>query len=211
MFLAAFAGTLIYNRYMRDYEYRSLILVGQFVFIFHMIFSICFIMRITKKLGIDDRLMILAGDATIEVLELVFRFMPQMLLVIKIAPKKVEGTVYAVFGAIQSLMHNVIAPLIGSYLAKLYGVSRSNYANMAQLYVIALMCQMIVIPFLFMIPLRKDIEDWQEKEQIMSRPRLDNQNRHSEIELRNSSSVFRMENRLGSPYSARPSLTEGTS
>ena len=128
VFASSILGSALYNCFLRNAEYRNIFTVSQIIIVCYDALQVLFVMRVTKTvLGLDDRLVALFSTASEEVLDQALRFMPAVVLISKITPPRVEGTVYSIFASINNFTFGFLAPSIGAALASYYGVSRTNF------------------------------------------------------------------------------------
>ena len=102
-------------------------------------------------------------DTLFGVFSLAMYVLPTMALFAKITPKKIEGTVFAFLTGSVNLANTVLSPMVGVYLNKRFvGVTAndlSGYQNLCFIGIISSFCGFFILR---LIPLKDDINAWQQ-------------------------------------------------
>ena len=109
-------GTIIYSKYLKDVETRTLFRWATFVSITANIFSYCFVMRWNLLFGINDIYFMIFDDVVLHTLLLAFTVLPATVLFAKITPRNIEATCFAFITGTTSLCHKFIQPMVGLQL-----------------------------------------------------------------------------------------------
>ena len=75
-YFALFCGTVLYNKYLKYREYRTVLFLAQVVFLVLGFVNFLFVVRVTHDLGVPDKLTALFSDTAGEALDQALRFMP---------------------------------------------------------------------------------------------------------------------------------------
>ncbi|QDZ19429.1 folate/biopterin transporter [Chloropicon primus] len=119
--LAAWLGVVLFQAWMRDWNFRRVFWLTTFVRVIGSIFDICIALRWNLSIGISDKTMYMFGDAVIYNIVYQMDFMPAVVLTSKVCPKGLESTIYALLAGMQNMGQNVSQSL-GSYLIEAMGV-----------------------------------------------------------------------------------------
>ena len=82
-----------------------------------------------------------------------------MALFAKITPKRIEGTIFAFLTGTSNLDQSVLQPLLGNFVNLFVGVNKDDLSGYSTLMLIALICSPIGFALVFLIPLKKDIDE----------------------------------------------------
>ena len=126
-YIALFAGTLFYNKFLRDKEIRLMLTYAIFIGILGSMVSLVFALRWNLLVGIGDLELIIFSGVVTDVLGLAFSLLPTLVLFAKITPKKIEATVFAMMTGVFNLNEVVLSPFAGVVINRLFvHVSNEN-------------------------------------------------------------------------------------
>ena len=98
-----------------------------------------------------------------------FFFIPLMSYFGLVAPKNIEGTIFALLTSVLNLSITVIQPLIGNLINNhvlVYSLNKNDLTGMWQIAILGIISVMLTFPILHLIPLKSQIEEWQKEERI---------------------------------------------
>ena len=90
--------------------------------------------------------------------------LPTLALFAKITPHRIEGTIFAFLTGTFNLANNVLSPMVGVWLNDHFvKVTADDLTGYPKLCFINFCLCFLALPFLYMIPLKEDIENWQKE------------------------------------------------
>ena len=124
-------GILLYNRYFKHYEVRTLLRYSFFIGFIGQITNLIFVLRLNQKLfGIGDVAFTMITTAVTDTLLLAFTQLPTLVLFAKITPAHIEATVFAVLTGVFNFVNTVLSPNMGILINKLFvGVTSEHLEN----------------------------------------------------------------------------------
>lgn len=123
-----------------------------------------FAMRWNVKMGINDMAFIILTDTIFGVISLAMNTLPTLALFAKITPMGIEGTIFAFLTGTFNLANNVFGPLIGAWINETFvGVTADDLSGYPKLQLISFALSFLGLPLLYLIPLKEDIDKWQEE------------------------------------------------
>ena len=102
--------------------------------------------RLNVRMGIPDQLFVLGSDIVEDIVESL-AFLPLVVLVARLCPEGIEGSIYASIISFSN-MGGIVSRLLGSAVAKLFGVSMINFS---MLWAVSLTCTLCIPIPLFWI------------------------------------------------------------
>jgi len=130
-------GTMIYNRYFKEKEIRTLIKYSIVVSYFGGIFGLIFVLRLNVLIGINDVIFIIFTSVITDTLALAFSNMPLLVLFAKVTPPHIEATVFAFLTSVSNFSNTVMSPLMGAIINDFFvGVTLDNLEDFYLLVVI---------------------------------------------------------------------------
>ena len=155
---------MFYENQLKDIEVRTVLYWSTIVSVISSICQYSFAMRWNKYLHINDIAFIMVTDTIFNVISMAMNTLPTMALFAKVTPKKIEGTVFAFLTGTTNLANNVISPMIGVWInQKFVGVTAENLTKYKTLCLIGLMTSLLGFFILPLIPLKSDIERYQQQ------------------------------------------------
>jgi hypothetical protein len=157
-FVSLLCGTMIYNRYFKEKEIRTLVKYSIMVSYFGGVFGLMFVMRLNVMLGINDIIFIILTSVITDTLALAFSNMPLLVLFAKVTPHHIEATVFAFLTSVSNFSSSVVSPLMGAIINDFFvGVTLDNLEDFYLLVIIQLISIGIPLLYINLIPLRQEI------------------------------------------------------
>ena len=85
-YMTSFLGTLYYNMYLKDKEFRLCFKYACVVGVLGSVTSLIFVLRWNLEIGISDTIFIMLSDIVVGTLSLAYTMLPLMVLFAKITP-----------------------------------------------------------------------------------------------------------------------------
>lgn len=162
-YLSTVLGSICYNKFLKDFEVRTLIRYGICLNIFSATASLLWVKRVNLDYGISDSAFVISTDIVVGTLSLALRMLPMMVLFAKITPSHIEGTCFAFLTGTTNFLYGVLATYTGSLVNDTFiGVTSSDLSNFESLAWISLVTRFFPLAFLWLIPLKSDIAFYQE-------------------------------------------------
>jgi folate/biopterin transporter len=162
--LFSLAGLFLYNKHMKDWNYRTLLMVTNLLISILSFLDIIMFTRTNVKLGIPDTLFVLGSSVSGTVISQ-WQWMPGVVLLSQMCPKGMEATMYALLAGCHNL-GNTLSAYLGAYILELLNINPAGLPNEAaqfdNLWVASLIATilptltLILIPFL--IPDKKQTD-----------------------------------------------------
>uniref|UniRef100_A0A7N2MK64 Uncharacterized protein n=1 Tax=Quercus lobata TaxID=97700 RepID=A0A7N2MK64_QUELO len=143
-------GTFIYNRYLKTMKLWRILMWAHIGLSILTLLNIVLVSRMNVAFGISDKIMVLCGSALADAVNQ-FKFMPFLILFVKLCPPGIEGTLFALFMSINNL-GSTLGSFMGAGLASILNISSGSFDNLLVGIVIQVLCTFIPIAFLFLIP-----------------------------------------------------------
>ena len=160
-------GTMYYKAYLKDYETRTIILWSTIISCVSTFIHYAFAMRWNLSIGVSDLIFIVFTDVVFGVLALSMNVLPCLALFAKITPPGIEGTIFAFLTGSWNFADGVISPQVGTIINKLFAqVNAKDLHNYSRLTLIAFVCSFLGFIILPLIPLKDDIERWQNARKV---------------------------------------------
>ena len=160
------AGSSLFNRYFKDWDIRTLVLLGSCIRLAMQPLSFVLIFRKNLEWGIPDMALFVFDDIVGDIISQAFIFLPMTVLFAKITPPHIEATCFA-FLASASNSSGIIGGMTGQWINRHYvGVTQEDLSGYWKLASISCACSLI--PFVlryYLIPSKTDIEALQVKMQ----------------------------------------------
>lgn len=115
-YCATFLGTLYFNIYLRDMEYRRLLRYACFFGIFASTTVLAFVLHWNRLLGISDMSFIFLTDAALETVWFALTQLPIMVLFAKVTPDHIEGACFAFVMGTYNFATGVISATVGNLI-----------------------------------------------------------------------------------------------
>ena len=118
-FFCILVGTQLYNRYLKDKEYSSLVIWDALISIVMAPLTYILILRINVEWGIPDIWLVIFTDSVAEIVSQCCVFLPMSVIMAKICPKRIEATSFALLAGVSNLRHSTRS-WIGTWVNKHY-------------------------------------------------------------------------------------------
>jgi hypothetical protein len=125
--LFSLAGLLIYNKYMKDWNYRTLLMVSNLLISILSFLDIIMFTRMNVKMGIPDTVFVLGSSVSGTVISQ-WQWMPGVVLLSQMCPKGMEATMYALLAGCHNL-GNTLSEYLGAYILEILGVNPAGLDN----------------------------------------------------------------------------------
>lgn len=117
-------GIWTYQRYMREWKYRSLLLMTNLVLSALSIFDVIMLSRLNVRIGIPDHIFVL-GASVFQTVIAQWMWMPGVVILSQLCPKGMEATMYALLAGCHNL-GNTIASNCGALVLQWLGCDPSG-------------------------------------------------------------------------------------
>jgi hypothetical protein len=163
-FVMAIFGSIFYNVFLKDLEFRKIMIVAHVVIAIAIFGIFLLVTRISKEvLGINDYVFAIFGDAIIETLFIAFIYMPTLVFQTKIVPKNTEATVYSFFSSLMIFASQFVAPMWGSFIASQYRLSNDNFDAIGRVVLIEFFLSLVPLTFVCILPSNRQIIKYRAK------------------------------------------------
>lgn len=151
-YAALLVGTLLYNKYFTEMEFRSLILMDAVLTILIAPFTYILVFRKTVDWGISDMSIIIFSSTVSEILSTCFIFLPMSIIMTKICPKHIEATSFALLTGVHNFRYD-IRSWIGAWINERFvEVTEDDLSKYWILVTIGLVTAFLPLLFIWMIP-----------------------------------------------------------
>jgi len=159
-YFSLFLGILLYNRYFKHYEVRTLLKYSFFIAFGGQLMNLVFVLRLNQKwFGVGDVAFTMVTTAVTDTLLLAFTQLPTLVLFVKITPAHIEATVFAVLTGVFNFVNTVLSPNVGVLLNKWFvGVSSDHLEKYYILALISLSLTLTPLLFIRWIPSKSEVE-----------------------------------------------------
>jgi hypothetical protein len=107
-YISLMGGTLLYNKYFKDFEIRSLLQMSQLCSVMGALINLVLILRLNiTVLGINDLSFVVLTSIISDTMSLAFSFLPTLVLFTKITPNHIEASVFALLTGVFNFSNNV--------------------------------------------------------------------------------------------------------
>lgn len=160
--IASLAGVAVYNFALKETPLRKMFLWSALAGTGLGMTQLILILRLNKQWGLSDELFALGDSALLTVLGQV-SFMPVLVLAARLCPEGVEATLFA---TLMSVLNGgaFMGSALGSLLTKLFGVTSTDFGNLAPLVAVCTLTTLAPLPLLRMLPDTLDAEKERKKE-----------------------------------------------
>lgn len=125
--LCSLLGIYTYQRYMKDWKYRQLLLMTNVTLSFLSIADVIMLSRLNKKWGIPDHIFVL-GASVFQTVIGQWMWMPGVVIMSQLCPKGMEATMYALLAVCHNL-GNTIASSTGALVLVYLGCEPAGHPN----------------------------------------------------------------------------------
>lgn len=120
-------GLVIYNKYLKECTYRSLLLISNVLIAILSMADILLFTRYNKKMGIPDTYFVLGSQISATVIAQ-WQWMPGIVILSQLCPKGMEATMYALLAGCHNL-GSTLSEYMGAYVLHLLDVRPSGKDN----------------------------------------------------------------------------------
>jgi uncharacterized membrane protein YbhN (UPF0104 family) len=161
---------MYYEAYLKDLEVRKVLYWSTLFSVISSVSQYAFATRFNLLIGVNDIVFILLTDTLFGVISLAMNTLPTLALFAKITPTKIEGTVFAFLTGTTNLANSVLSPMVGVWLnEKFVGVTADDLSKYKDLCLIGIVSSFLGFLILPLIPLKSDIQKWQESREETER------------------------------------------
>jgi len=125
--ICSLVGIFSYQRYMRGWTYRNLLLMTNLVLSALSVLDVIMLSRLNLKMGIPDRAFVL-GSSVFQTVIGQWMWMPGVVILSQLCPKGMEATMYALLAGCHNL-GNTIASNCGALVLQYLGCDPSGAQN----------------------------------------------------------------------------------
>lgn len=90
-------GSIMYNRYFSNWEFRKSINIANYITIIGGLLGVAFVWNLNRYIGLNDIIIYVLQAFFEDALIMSFVDLPCMVLLAKVTPRHIEGTVFAIF------------------------------------------------------------------------------------------------------------------
>merc|ERR1719164_102826 len=145
---------MIYNKYMKDFNYRTLLMVSNLLISVLSFLDIIMFTRTNVKLGIPDTVFVLGSSVSGTIIGQ-WQWMPGVVLLSQMCPKGMEATMYALLAGCHNL-GNTLSEYMGAYILEKLEIRPSGAdgetAQFDNLWIAALIATVLPTATLVLIP-----------------------------------------------------------
>jgi hypothetical protein len=127
--IAHIAGILLFNRYLKTYPFEFVFGCTVSFFTFMNLTQIVLVERWNTQVGISD-VIFCFGDTVLGELAVELMMLPKLILLARLCPKSLEGTLFAFFMAVTNIF-SVIGRQLASLMTFGLGITAHNFANLS--------------------------------------------------------------------------------
>jgi len=147
--IAILIAIWIYKKYLKDFNFKSMITIGTIVSFFVSFLCYILVLRINLKIGVPDFWLLLFTNSFLSLIgELVL--LPILSLACVLCPKNLEGTVYSIFMSSLNL-GGILSQVNGSLCTSVFGITSKNYGNLHWFILFAKFVSLLPLPILICI------------------------------------------------------------
>lgn len=120
-------GLMIYNKYMHDWNYRTLLMVSNLLISVLSFLDIIMFTRMNVQLGIPDTVFVLGSSVSGTIIGQ-WQWMPGVVLLSQMCPKGMEATMYALLAGCHNL-GNTLSEYLGAYILDILDINPAGLDN----------------------------------------------------------------------------------
>lgn len=148
------AGLMLYNRYMKDWTYRRLLLISNLALAVLSLGDLLLFTRRNLDIGIPDHYFVLGSSISGTVIGQ-WQWMPGVVMLSQMCPKGMEATMYALLAGCHNL-GNTLSEYLGAYILEVLNIrptgSDHEDANFENLWIAALISTILPTLTLILLP-----------------------------------------------------------
>ncbi|KAF9662050.1 hypothetical protein SADUNF_Sadunf18G0013000 [Salix dunnii] len=154
--LASIVGVLIYQKTLKNYPFRSLLLYAQLLYGMSGMLDLIFFLRWNLVLGIPDYFFVIMEECVTRIISRI-RWIPMIVLSTRLCPLGIEGTFFALLMCIDSL-GALSSKWGGGVVLHLFHVTRNDFTNLWLAILIRNVLRFATLGLIFLVP-KVDQED----------------------------------------------------
>ncbi|PON68659.1 Folate-biopterin transporter [Trema orientale] len=154
--MASMVGVLIYHKTLKDYPFRSILFMSQFLYSVCGMWDLIFILRWNLALGIPDYLFVVMDEIVSQIVSKI-RWIPMIVLTSKLCPLGIEGTFFALLMCIDSL-GSLAAKWSGGMVLHVLHVTKNDFTNLWLVILIRNFSRFSTLAFIFLVPIVRQSE-----------------------------------------------------
>ena len=140
---------LFYKHFLSKYSFKILIIVFKILLFLSLQLNYILVNQLNKNYISNFYFYLIISSTTIPLT--IISSIPGIDLAAKLTPKKLEGTIYAIFiGLINT--GTIFGIYSGSFLQKIFGINRNDFTNLNQLIVFSNLCHLIPVFLIIFVP-----------------------------------------------------------
>ncbi|OIW20430.1 hypothetical protein TanjilG_11129 [Lupinus angustifolius] len=190
--LVLLSGTVLYNRYWKNFPMRKLIGMVQILYASSLLLDLILVRQINLKLGISNEVFALCFSGLAEILAQ-FKLLPFSVLLATLCPKGCEGSLTS-FLASALCLSSIISGFLGVGLSSLLGITSGNFSGLTTGILIQFLAALLTLRWINYVPMSQPVV---EKRRTMSRRAR--RNRRVGKVLLGSINVYRRERESETP------------
>ncbi|KAH8482870.1 hypothetical protein H0E87_030093 [Populus deltoides] len=148
--LASIAGVLIYQKTLKDYPFRSLLLYAQLLYGMTGMLDVIFFLRWNLVIGIPDYFFVILEECVSRIISRI-RWIPMIVLSTRLCPLGIEGTFFALLMCIDSL-GSLSSKWGGGVVLHLFHVTRTDFTNLWLAILIRNVLRFATLGLIFLVP-----------------------------------------------------------
>lgn len=160
-------GLITYNKYMKDWNYRTLLMVSNLLISVLSFLDIIMFTRMNVKLGIPDTVFVLGSSVSGTIITQ-WQWMPGVVLLSQMCPKGMEATMYALLAGCHNL-GNTLSGFLGAYILEILGVQPAGLPNEGAMFENLWMASLIAtcLPMLTLVAIPYLIPDKKQTDKLL--------------------------------------------
>jgi len=148
--VGSIVGVFIYQRFLKDFRFRSLFFSAQVLYGISGMLDLLFVLRWNLALGIPDSFFIILEESVVHIIGRI-RWMPMVVLNTRLCPLGIEGTFFALLMCIDSL-GSLASKMIGGVVLHLFRISRTDFTHLWLAVLMRNCMRLATLAFIFLVP-----------------------------------------------------------
>ena len=159
-YLGGFLGSIIYNKFYKESEFRMVLIVACIVNFFGAVTTMLYCLNMT--FGIPDFIFVLFTSTVTQTLVVALNFLPTMILYAKIIPERIESSLFAFLMGLLNLTEYFLSPNVGNFFNIWVGCNLDTLAQDTwKLFAIQAGCAPLPCLFIWLVPSRREVRQVQ--------------------------------------------------
>ncbi|XP_050383716.1 LOW QUALITY PROTEIN: probable folate-biopterin transporter 3 [Argentina anserina] len=148
--LGSLLGVLLYQNILRNCPFRDVLFWAQLLYGLSGLLDLVFVLRINLKFGLPDYLFVVIDEAVTHMIGRL-KWMPLLVLSLKLCPAGIEGTFFALLMSIDHV-GILTSTWVGGLLLHILNITRTQFDNLWIAILIRSILRILPIALLFLIP-----------------------------------------------------------